>query len=237
MCLITDFFCGGRRLTLNPSLLESITFGFVSKNFKSAHTLFFVVILNTLIFFAPQAVLAGSPSQEAPTKIAIANFDCVSESIWRGAAPSDRALHQLAHSGVRTIIDLRMSKSNCRREAQTAQQLGLNYIHLPMGFKSPTYVDVTQFLKIVSDPGNLPVFIHCHQGADRTGVLVGIYRVLVENWSYENTYNEMRSHHFKPWLFTMKRSVIAVSKNELVRHSLQTAVDDSKVSVIDSSEI
>ena len=204
---------------------------------KNSIILFLIAALFCGIFnCAPQAVLASEESKDEPTKIAIANFGIVSESIWRGSVPSQDGLNQLANNGVRTIIDLRMNSISCQKEENAAKKLGLKYIHLPLGFKSPSYNNVTEFLKIVSNPLNLPVYIHCHQGADRTGTLVGIYRIIVENWTFDHAYNEMRLHHFKPWLFSMKRSVIAVSKNDSVRQVLQTAIDNAHVTIFDSSE-
>ena len=190
----------------------------------------FVFVLLTIFFIcAPYVVLAEQQPIEQADVLSIDNFERVSSSIWRGAAPSDASLKQLADKGIRTIIDLRMNGIKCSREEETVKQLGLKYVHLPMGFRKPTYQNVTAFLKTISDPVNLPVYIHCHQGADRTGVLVAIYRIIVDKWSFDKTYSEMRSHHFKPWLFGMKKSVAAVSQKDSVRQTLQIAMDNAKV--------
>ena len=42
--------------------------------------------------------------------------------------------------------------------------------------------------------------VHCTHGQDRTGLIVGMYRVLHDGWTKERAYKEMRDHHFHPAL-------------------------------------
>lgn len=140
----------------------------------------------------------------------IDNFEHVSHYLFRGAAPSENGMKQLADDGVKTVIDLRMSKSGPEKESELAQRFGLKYFRIPMGYGAPALDKVRQFLKIVTNPQLQPVFVHCRYGADRTGTLVGVYRRLVDGWTYRQTYAEMRQHHFKPWLLTLKRTVQAI---------------------------
>jgi protein tyrosine/serine phosphatase len=51
--------------------------------------------------------------------------------------------------------------------------------------------DVLWFLRIAADPARAPVFLHCQHGADRTGYLVAMYRVVVEGWDRERAIAEM----------------------------------------------
>jgi protein tyrosine/serine phosphatase len=51
--------------------------------------------------------------------------------------------------------------------------------------------DVVQFLKIVSDPAQQPMLVHCQHGADRTGTACAVYRIAVEGWSKEDAIKEM----------------------------------------------
>lgn len=135
---------------------------------------------------------------------AIGNFGRVAPGITRGAQPSDKALELMAQDGVKTIIDLRMNGSGTENEEATTNHLGMKYVHIPMTLMTPNAQQVSQFLSIVNTPSNLPVFIHCRQGADRTGTLVAIYRRKVQGWDFDKAYSEMREHHFKPFLLGMK---------------------------------
>lgn len=160
----------------------------------------------------------------------ISNFDIVSEGLWRGAAPSNQAMQKLAESGVKTIVDLRLAGLGAEEEASRAKRLGIKYIHIPLGFMGPSLSKVAQFLNIVNDPANQPVFVHCRYGADRTGALVGVFRVIHDHWSFNQAYSEMRSHHFKPWLASLKRVVARVGGNAEVQKELKTLANKNLAS-------
>jgi protein tyrosine phosphatase (PTP) superfamily phosphohydrolase (DUF442 family) len=135
----------------------------------------------------------------------IDNFARVTPGITRGAQPSEKALTLMAKDGFKTIIDLRMNGAGTESEEVITKRLGMNYVHIPMtALVTPTTQQVAQFLSIVKAPENLPAFVHCRQGADRTGTALAIYRRKVQGWDFDKTYAEMREHHFKPFLFGMK---------------------------------
>ncbi len=160
-----------------------------------------------LTLVAPSMVAAQDVTENTLASAQIANFDKVSSTIWRGAAPSDQALETMARSGIRTIVDLRMDGGGTLHEKEQADHLGLHYVHIPMGFNHPSLAQIDSFLNVALDSQSGPIFIHCAQGADRTGTMCAIYRRLVDNWSFDEAYAEMRLHHFKPFLSGLKRSV------------------------------
>ncbi len=164
---------------------------------------------SNLIVLGVLAGLAALPAQAGGNDAvrSVDNFQVVSKALWRGAAPSEKGMHELARGGVKTVVDLRMSRGASAKESALAGRLGINYVHLPMGYLTPSVEKVNQFLRIVMNPQNQPVYVHCAQGADRTGTLVGIYRMLVQGWSFDRVYEEMRGHHFKPWLLGLKHTV------------------------------
>jgi len=157
---------------------------------------------------------AAAEQQKAPNLVP--NFQMVSTGIWRGAVPSQEAMSALAGDGVKTIIDLRMNCAGVTKESAEAKQLGLRYYHFALGFNKPEQSKIQDILAIMTNPVNQPVFIHCRQGADRTGMLVGMYRRVWLGWSFEKTWTEMRQHHFKPFLFGMKREVRIVTASRIV---------------------
>ena len=159
----------------------------------------------------PQMVRAeasGSSLDQTILKdISISNFEQVNDTILRGAAPSDENLRLLAKSGVKTIVDLRMAGPAVKHESGVAHELGINYVHVPLGFKSPNLSEMTRVLGVLNDSEKQPVFVHCRQGADRTGMTIGMYRRIHDKWEFDKTYAEMRKHHFKPVLRGMKSAV------------------------------
>ncbi len=56
--------------------------------------------------------------------------------------------------------------------------------------------DVLRFLRIVTDPARTPAFVHCNYGADRTGAMSAIYRVVVQGWPKDKAIHEMTQGGF-----------------------------------------
>jgi len=50
---------------------------------------------------------------------------------------------------------------------------------------------VVQFLKIMKNPANRPVFVHCYTGGDRVGLFVAVYRVAFCGWTKTEAEREM----------------------------------------------
>ena len=48
----------------------------------------------------------------------------------------------------------------------------------------------------MGDPGRLPVFVHCRQGADRTGMMCAMYRIVVCGWTKPEAIDEMKNGGF-----------------------------------------
>jgi uncharacterized protein (TIGR01244 family) len=173
---------------------------------------FFVALVMITAASAPlkvsaQEVHAAAVTESVLLASGVDNFAKVSSTVWRGAQPSDQSLEKLAQGGIKTVIDLRLDGEGTEHESKTASTLGLQYVHIPMGFAKPSSEKILAFLKVITTPANQPVYVHCRQGADRTGMLCAIYRRLVENWSFDQCWAEMRLHHFKPFLTSLKRTV------------------------------
>jgi tyrosine-protein phosphatase SIW14 len=156
---------------------------------------------------APAAAIEPIVGQVAVTQhndSPIRNFDEVTPKLWRGALPDEDGLKWLAEHDVKTVVDLRAVCT--RREQNMVRGLGLRYIRIPLGFGAPDDNAVESFLALAHDAKE-PMFIHCKQGEDRTGMLVGVYRMVVQSWNFNRVYAEMRTHGFKPWFWGLKSTV------------------------------
>lgn len=60
----------------------------------------------------------------------------------------------------------------------------------------PEDKEAVRFLKTVTDKSKTPVFVHCQRGADRTGVMCAIYRIVVQDWSKQQAIEEMTKGGF-----------------------------------------
>jgi protein-tyrosine phosphatase len=47
-------------------------------------------------------------------------------------------------------------------------------------------------LKVIVTPDYQPVFVHCQAGKDRTGLVVAVYRILVDGWDVEEAIAERK---------------------------------------------
>jgi protein tyrosine/serine phosphatase len=126
------------------------------------------------------------------------NFHPVGPGIYRGAAPTDAGLQKLKAMGIRTIVDLRIAPKTVKKEKATAQAMGFNFINLPMGAEAPTQKEVDTLLATLKKAPGQPVFVHCQHGADRTGCMIGIYRVTQQGWQWQPAFAEMRKYGFNP---------------------------------------
>lgn len=149
-------------------------------------------------------IFVGSPDAFAK----IRNFAEVEPGIWRGQIPTRADLKELKAKGVKTIIDLQDEERHTAVEEKDAKSLDLKYFNIPMRrSKSVDMEAFKKFLKIAKEPENKPLYVHCHGGQDRTGVMLALYRVEVDGWSHDKAYDEMLKHGYHRMFYRLKRSL------------------------------
>lgn len=116
----------------------------------------------------------------------------ISPILYRGGQPNEKGYRWLASHGVKTVVSLRTTPP----DEALLQKLGLKSINIPINPYLFRDAHAVKFLKIVNDPANQPVFLHCRHGSDRTGTMVAIYRMAIENWPLNRALNEMRDPRF-----------------------------------------
>ena len=126
---------------------------------------------------------------EAIPDPALANAWRVDDRLIRCAQPDAAGMRALESAGVKTVINLRHHHDDGDEVAGT----GLRTAHIPMDTWEIRDEHVVAFLRIVTDDEAGPVAVHCRHGADRTGALVAMYRVVVQGWSREDAIAEMTS--------------------------------------------
>ena len=126
----------------------------------------------------------------------IDNFGRINDYFYRGAQPTASDFADLAKLGIKTTIDLTNGDGNTNEE-RLAEAAGLKFFKIAMNTRVvPTLDQVTTFLKIVNDPENQPVYVHCVGGRHRTGVMTAIYRMTQENWTPDRAFHEMKTYKF-----------------------------------------
>jgi protein tyrosine phosphatase (PTP) superfamily phosphohydrolase (DUF442 family) len=116
----------------------------------------------------------------------VGNFYRVSPTLYRGEQPTAEGLKNLSRMGIKMVISLRQYHG----DSDEIGDLPLKYQRIKFNTFSPRNEQVAEFLKLVSDPENHPVFVHCKHGSDRTGMMCAVYRVAVEGWTKDQAIDE-----------------------------------------------
>jgi protein tyrosine/serine phosphatase len=116
----------------------------------------------------------------------------------------ERAIHDC---GIKTVITLRDSYSEKEAAPDWAEEdfceaRGIHYHRIsPRSWTVqdggvPAEEGVRKFLKVVDNPENAPVLIHCFGGVHRTGAFTAIYRMEYEQWTNEQAIAELRANGY-----------------------------------------
>jgi protein tyrosine/serine phosphatase len=142
------------------------------------------------------------------------NCHKVDDRLYRGAQPTAAQLKTLKAMGIKTVVNLREGEVI---DQSVCDELGLNYVAIPMSAFDARQEHVVRFLKVMSDPANHPVFVHCRHGADRTGMMCAIYRVVFHGWEKDEAILEFTEggYRFNSILQNLVRMVRAADANRL----------------------
>lgn len=112
----------------------------------------------------------------------LSNYGVVSENqLYRGGMPvGQQNYDKLVELGIKTVVNLKIEDSAVEYVAEqnslNKRDIELHYIPMP-NISAPTMQQILEFLTIVYNDEMKPVFVHCHRGADRTGVMSAIFRI------------------------------------------------------------
>ena len=138
----------------------------------------------------------------------VGNFGRVTDNLYRGAQPSAEGFSQLKKLGIGVVVNFRDERGEQQNEQRTAQALGMRYVVIGWNArKEPTDAQVAEFLSLIRDNSQTKMFVHCHLGADRTGVMIATYRIADERWTAEQALAEMKAFHLHFWLPHLKHYV------------------------------
>lgn len=113
-----------------------------------------------------------------------------------GVIAPEKLREVLGDHHIKTVIDLRDGIEQTELNPETKKQVnaeenamnkiaGVKYYNLPTD-QIPQDSTVRKFLKIMDNPKNYPVLIHCHHGVGRSRLFSSIYRIEYENFSNED---------------------------------------------------
>jgi len=128
--------------------------------------------------------------------VRIDNFGLVNHGYYRGAQPEGSDYADLAALGIKTVINLTSDDAQTD-EGAMVERAKMTYVEIPMTTReAPSAVQLAQFLGIVNDPANQPVYVHCVGGRHRTGVMTAVYRMTADSWTPDQAFKEMKQYKF-----------------------------------------
>lgn len=120
-----------------------------------------------------------------------------------GVIPPDDIANFVKENNIKSIIDLRFPGTGddvnnpeipvelvAEKEA-AAKIKGLNYFNIGSD-QVPKPENLEAFFKVMDNPANYPVLIHCFHGVGRAEMYSAIYRIEYENWDKDEARTSTR---------------------------------------------
>lgn len=131
----------------------------------------------------------------------VPNAGSVTGTLFRGAQPTGNAFADLQKLGMNIVVDFRGEGGEVNAEKKSVESLGMKFVSLPWnGGSIPTRDEILTFFTLLRDNPDQKVFIHCEYGADRTGVMIALYRIAVDHWTPQQAISEMKDFHYHSFM-------------------------------------
>jgi protein tyrosine/serine phosphatase len=188
----------------------------------------FLLTLSLTVCFAEEPKPAGparellTPRKDVP---GVDNFAKISDGLYRGAQPTKEGFAELKKMGIKTVVNLRSFHS----DRDEMKGTGLQYLHIYCKAWHPEDEDVLKFLKLINDPANQPVFVHCQHGADRTGMMVASYRIIEQGWNPDDAAKETHNFGFHKMFKDIQKYLKDFNRERMLKLLSQIAPPDVDV--------
>ena len=153
------------------------------------YRLIFLILISLSATVVAEEPISVRPSSWAqPVELqGVPNLYKVSDRLYRSAQPEDDGIDNLKQLGIATVVNLR--RTNQEQDRVEAQSI--RYEQIPMSAWFPDRDKAVRFLRMANDPAQAPILLHCRRGSDRTGAMIALYRIAVEDWSKQEAIQEM----------------------------------------------
>ncbi len=149
-----------------------------------------ITLVATLLFVSVGCSSSRDPRPErwaAPvSSINLLNWYKLNADVYRSEQPSRAGFQEIRDLGIKTILNLRDKHT----DAPLLEGFGFDLIEVPMTAGNFTEGDIVKALKAIHE-ARKPVLVHCQRGADRTGVVIAMYRLVFEGWTKEDAIDEL----------------------------------------------
>jgi protein tyrosine/serine phosphatase len=116
----------------------------------------------------------------------VSNFYQVDSGLYRCAQPDKKAFAELSKRGIATVVNLRYFET----DKQKAKNTDLQLFHIKMRASQCKDDEIVAALRLIKNRQG-SIVIHCKHGADRTGLVIALYRIVFQGWSKQAAIEEM----------------------------------------------
>lgn len=142
-----------------------------------------------------------------PATAGVSNFNKMTDNIYRSAQPTAEGFKNLEKLGIKTVINLR----DMHDDADVAKGTALVLVREPIKTWNIKDEQVIRVMKLLAQKEKGPCLIHCQHGADRTGTMCAMYRILVQEWTKEQALDELQNGGYG--FHTMWKNIITYIQN------------------------
>lgn len=122
----------------------------------------------------------------------VPNLHRITPTLYRSEQPSALGMKNLEKLGIRTVINLRVFNDDEDEVKGTSLRTERTKI-LTWRIGDKHVIEVMNMLKKAE---NGPFLIHCQHGADRTGLMTAMYRILEQGWTPDDALKELTEGGF-----------------------------------------
>jgi protein tyrosine/serine phosphatase len=155
-----------------------------------------VLALGTNLVAEPNALAAMRPVQWARPidVVGVPKLHQVAINFYRSAQPDALGFKTLATKyGVKSVVSLRAFNA----DGPLVRGLDLRLVRYKIHTWHIEREDVVGTLRSLRKAmSEAPVLLHCQHGADRTGLITALYRILYDGWGKQAAIDEMLNGNF-----------------------------------------
>jgi protein tyrosine/serine phosphatase len=164
------------------------------------HVMKFLPVAAALLFTLSATATADDQTAAAPPVAArnaqwalplalegVPNLHQITPTLYRSEQPTALGMKNLEKLGIRTVINLRFFNDDAKKVAGTS----LRTERVKILTWNVDDAHVVEVMRLLRQAENGPFLIHCQHGADRTGLMSAMYRVLEQGWSVDDALAEL----------------------------------------------
>ena len=142
---------------------------------------------------APEPAAASAPAARNEkwamplTLEGVPNLHRLTDYLYRSEQPTAEGFRNLEKLGIRTVINLRYFNSDDDEAEGT--NLRLHRVKILTWRAGDDHV--VEVMRMLRQKESGPFLIHCQHGADRTGLMSAMYRMLEQNWTAQEALDEL----------------------------------------------